>query len=69
MFASFVFPDKNQKPLHVSRMQITKQAVAILSLISANVYWINLYQILQYVSTLFSLFLEKLVKIFAETYS
>ena len=33
MFASYVFPDKNQKPL---RMQITKQAVGILSLISGN---------------------------------
>ena len=32
MFASDVFPDKNQKPLRMSRMQITKQAVAILSL-------------------------------------
>ena len=31
MFASYVFPDKNQKPLRMSRMQITKQAVAILS--------------------------------------
>ena len=33
MFASYVFPDKNQKPLRMSRMQITKQAVVILSLI------------------------------------
>ena len=33
MFASYVFPDKNQKPLSMSR---TKQAVAILSLISGN---------------------------------
>ena len=30
------FPDKNQKPLHISRVQITKQAVDILSLISDN---------------------------------
>ena len=37
MFASYVFPDKNQKPLRMCRMQITKQAVAILSLISGNV--------------------------------
>ena len=36
MFASYVFRDKNQKPLRMSRMQITKQAVAILSLISGN---------------------------------
>ena len=36
MFAFYVFPDENQKPLRVSRMQITKQAVAILSLISGN---------------------------------
>ena len=27
-------PDKNQKPLHIRRMQITKQAVVILSLVS-----------------------------------
>ena len=33
MFASYVFPDKNQTPLRISRMQITKQGVAILSLI------------------------------------
>ena len=38
MFASYVFPDKNQKPLRMSRMQITKQAVAILSLISGIWY-------------------------------
>ena len=40
MFASYVFPaDKNQKPLRrcTCRMQSTKQAVAILSLISGNV--------------------------------
>ena len=39
MFASYVFPDKNQKPLalRICRMQITKQAVAILSLISGKV--------------------------------
>ena len=37
MFASYVFPDKNQKPLHMCRMQITKQAVAIVSLISGDV--------------------------------
>ena len=30
---SYVFPDKNQKLLRMSRMRITKQAVAILSLI------------------------------------
>ena len=36
MFASYVFPDKNQKPLRMCRMQITEQAVAILSLISGN---------------------------------
>ena len=34
MFASYVFPDKNQKPLRMCRMQITKQAVTIVSLIS-----------------------------------
>ena len=34
MFGSYVFPNKNQKPLRMSRTQITKQAVAILSLIS-----------------------------------
>ena len=33
---SYVFPDKNQKPLRMCRMQITKQVVAILSLISGN---------------------------------
>ena len=37
MFASYVFPDKNQNPLGMSHMQTTKQAVAILSLISGNV--------------------------------
>ena len=37
MFASYVFPDKNQKSLRMCRMQITKQAVAILSLISGDV--------------------------------
>ena len=37
MFASYVFPDKNQKPLRMCRLQITKQAVAILSLISGKV--------------------------------
>ena len=36
MFASCVFPDKNQKPLRRCRMQITKQAVVILSQISGN---------------------------------
>ena len=36
MFACYVFPDKNQKPLRMCRMQIIKQAVAILSLISGN---------------------------------
>ena len=36
MFASYVFPDKNQKTLRKCGMQITKQAVAILSLISGN---------------------------------
>ena len=34
VFASYVFPDKNQRPLCMGRMQITRQAVAILSLIS-----------------------------------
>ena len=29
MFASYVYPDKNQKPLRTRRMQITTQAVAI----------------------------------------
>ena len=38
MFASYVFPDKNQKPLRLCHMQITKQTVAILSLISGNVF-------------------------------
>ena len=37
MFASYVFPDKNQKPLRMCRMHITKQAVAIVSLISVDV--------------------------------
>ena len=37
MFASYVYPDKNQKPLRTRRMQITTQAVAILSLISGDV--------------------------------
>ena len=37
MFASYVFPDKNQKPLRMCRMQITKQAVAIVSLICGDV--------------------------------
>ena len=36
MFASYLFPDRNQKPLHMCCMQIAKQAVAILSLISGN---------------------------------
>ena len=36
MFASYVFPDKNQNPLRMCRMRITKQAVAIFSLISGN---------------------------------
>ena len=36
--ASYVFPDKNQKPLRMCRMPIFKQAVAIfLLLISGNV--------------------------------
>ena len=39
MFASNVFPHKNQKPLRMSRMQITKQAVAILSPISGTDLW------------------------------
>ena len=37
MFASYVFPDKNQKLLRMFRMQITTQAVAIVSLISGDV--------------------------------
>ena len=37
MFASYAFPDKNQKPLRMCRMQITEQAVAIVSLISGDV--------------------------------
>ena len=37
MLASYVFPDKNQKPLRMCRMQITEQAVAIVSLISDDV--------------------------------
>ena len=37
MFASHVFPDKNQKPLRMCRMRITKQVLPILSLISGNV--------------------------------
>ena len=41
MFASYVFPDKNQKPLRMSRMQITTQAVVIFSLISGNMRKIN----------------------------
>ena len=36
MFASYVFPDKNQNPLCMCRMQITKEAVAILPLISGS---------------------------------
>ena len=32
VFVSYVFPDKNQTPLRMCRMQITKQAVASLSL-------------------------------------
>ena len=36
MFAAYVFPDKNQKLLRLCRMQITKQVVAILLLISGN---------------------------------
>ena len=36
MLASYVFPDENQKPLRMCRMQSTKQAVAILSLITGN---------------------------------
>ena len=43
MFASYVFPDKNQKPLRMCRMQIAKQAVTILSLISGNVCRISFY--------------------------
>ena len=27
----YIFPNKNQKPLRISRMQITKRVVAILS--------------------------------------
>ena len=38
MFVSYVFLDKNQKILRMCRMQVTKQAVAILSLISGNVF-------------------------------
>ena len=42
MYASYVFPDKNQNPLCMSRMQITKQAVIILSLISSDgIFQIN----------------------------
>ena len=37
MFASYVFPDKNQNPLRMCRMQITTQAVAFVSLISGEV--------------------------------
>ena len=37
MFASYVFPDKNQKPLRMCRMQITTQTMAIVSLISGDV--------------------------------
>ena len=37
MFAFYVFPDKNQKPLRMCRLQITTQAVAIVSLISGDV--------------------------------
>ena len=36
MFAAYVFPDKNQKLLRLCRMQITKQVVATLLLISGN---------------------------------
>ena len=36
MFASYLFSDKNQKLLRMCRIQITKQAVAILLLISGN---------------------------------
>ena len=36
MLAFYLFPDKNQKPLRMCRMQFTKQAVAIFSLISGN---------------------------------
>ena len=36
MLAAHVFPDKNQKLLRLCRMQITKQAVAILSPIFGN---------------------------------
>ena len=36
--SSYVFPDKNQKLLRVSRMQITKQAVDTLSPISGSAY-------------------------------
>ena len=39
MFASYAFPDKNQKPLRMCRMQISKQAVTTLSLISGNEYF------------------------------
>ena len=44
IFASYVFPDKNQKPLHMCRVQISKQAVAILSLISGNVEFACVHQ-------------------------
>ena len=37
MFTSYVIPDKNQKPLRMCRMQITTQAMAIVSLISGDV--------------------------------
>ena len=37
MFASYLFADKNQKLLRMCRMQMSKQVVAILSLISGNV--------------------------------
>ena len=37
IFAFYLFPDKSQKPFRMCRMQITKQVVAMLSLISGNV--------------------------------
>ena len=45
MFASYAFPDKNQKPLRMSCSQITKQAVAILSLISGNGYFTGIFNV------------------------
>ena len=50
MFASYAFPDKNQKPLRMSCSQITKQAVAILSLISGNGYFTGIFNGSGYIS-------------------